>query len=198
MVETHSERTPFGSGLKVGIFLALFILMARVLSKITIVAYALFAFIGVLRAEDLSVSTTLYCKDAVQSQVFESCEEIKVLEQVGGRVRAYSKPNQQVLSLKPETIFVARLAGMGEKIAVGDAISIASNRIWNTSRPGFLGLCKVENVMKGDVLKVSCGRYRNEKISRQSVYRLSPFNFSTQKSELETKPSSSASTVTAD
>lgn len=138
-----------------------------------------------LRAEDLAVSTTIYCQDKSLSQVFEACEEVQLLEQTGSKIRVYSKPKQQVMTLKPETLFVARLAASGEKLSVGERITVLSGRIWNSSRPGFLGLCTIDEIVSSDRIKVSCGRYRNEVISKSAVYRLRPFDLVTQKSEFK-------------
>lgn len=154
---------------------------------VTLITWCSTLFLNAAKAQVLSALITVYCKDASLSQVFESCEEIQILEKVGNRVRAYSKPKRSVLTLKPETVFVARPFLQSEKIRVGESVTVVSSRVWNSSHEGFLGTCTVGRILnegsKDELVVVNCGRYRNEKISKSAIYRLRPYSFDDQRDD---------------
>jgi hypothetical protein len=140
--------------------------------------YALFFALVTLGFSTKTEATelTLSCEKQSLSGMFEQCEEIVIIEKLGQRVRAYSKPKKIVLSLRAESVFIARNLSPSEKITSNQRITISADRLWNTSKPGFQSLCEVQSESKNNnLLRVNCGHYKNQTVARSAVFVLHPF-----------------------
>ena len=120
--------------------------------------------------------TLVACENLSLSGVFEQCEEIVILEKLGNKIRAYSKPKQIVISVSKNIIFVAKSLERTDKVEAHQRITIAGDRLWNTSKAGFQSLCEVKGESKSGLLNVNCGRYQNETIDKTAVFTLTPYS----------------------
>ncbi|MBN8555492.1 MAG: hypothetical protein J0L93_08610 [Deltaproteobacteria bacterium] len=129
-----------------------------------------------LSAKVEAKETLIACENLSLSGVFEQCEEVVILEKLGNRIRAYSKPKQIVISISKDIIFVAKNLEKGEKVESHQRVTIAADRLWNTSKAGFQSLCEVKGENKSGLLNVNCGRYQNETIDKAAVFTLHPYS----------------------
>lgn len=136
-------------------------------------------FIGVFQILSISAKASanellMACEQPQVSGLYKQCQEVKLIQQIGDRVRVFSRPDSRLLTLNISQIFSARLAEAATKFEKKSMIAIPGSYLWNNTPEGFQSLCIVENEQGPRLLSVSCGRHKNELIQRTNVFVLSP------------------------
>lgn len=120
--------------------------------------------------------TILTCKHPEITGLYQQCEEVQVLEIFHDRVRVYSKPQKKVYTLPRAVVFVAEVLSNSEKISAQQNIVIPAHYLWNSSDAGFHSLCTIDaDQGRNHLIQVSCGRYKREKIAKESVLKIRPY-----------------------
>ena len=148
--------------------------MLRV-SQVVLSATLFTIFLGFFQ-EVMARDFYITCIEPTKTGLFEQCQEVSLIRKIGNQIQVYSKPSQKVLSVLTSALIHARSMDSGDIAKAGDLIVLASETLWNSSKPGFDSLCHLDSAQKGSLLKVSCGRYRGENIDRASAYRIESVN----------------------
>jgi len=158
----------------IGICFALYPEMHRFLWAII----AILPFVNLQAAEQILMA----CDQPKVSGLYKQCQEVRLVQNIGDRVRVFSRPENRLLTLERNQIFIAHTPSQNAQFATREIVAIPGSYLWNNSPEGFQSLCKVESDSGQKLLTVSCGRHKNELIQKSRVFVLMPFR------QVETQP----------
>lgn len=115
---------------------------------------------------------TIACEQPELAGLYRQCQEVIVLQNVGDRVRVYSKAEKIQLSVSARNLFQATSVSAREILNKDQIISIPAEILWNNTPSEFQSLCRISAKSSLNTVRVSCGRHRDALIDKSKVYRI--------------------------
>lgn len=126
-----------------------------------------------IRAEDTSLQ--LMCIKPESLGLFEQCETVKVLQEVGDKFRYYSFSKKRVGLSPKQNFFRAHRPGPQDNLRAKQIVALPGHFLWNASSDGHFSLCSLFSSSRGNFGRITCGYIKDAEIQKSSVLVLRPW-----------------------
>lgn len=123
----------------------------------------------------VQAETLLACDRPGTAGLYKQCQEVAFIQKVGSRARVFGRVDKKVSIVEISALFVARHAVEAKLLSNQMTISVPGSLLWNNTPEGYQSLC-VLKASSQKLLDVECGRRKNETVSRENAYVITPFD----------------------
>lgn len=132
----------------------------------------LFVGAGSLYSADKTEASWIQCKKIHELGIANQCSDIKIIQEAGEILRAYSFVDKKFLSLKTDKVFKTREFHSSERVFKGEKVLLEGQSLWRQAAKEAHSVCEINTTTQGALLSLDCGQGKAISVDRSRARKI--------------------------